>query len=109
MPKTGSVGCVQTAKLIESGSLKLLLWEGYWGCEGFPRCSAQEQFAIEYAVAYQPLQFSVIGMRSCWLHMVEADPVCLDSASQLWQLWRPCSAACCPHGRPQHGVKLSVM
>lgn len=52
---------MQTAKLIKSGSLKLLLWEGYWGCEGFPRCTAEEQFAVEYAVAYQPLQFSVVG------------------------------------------------
>ena len=46
---------------MQEGSLKLLLWEGYWGCEGWPRCTAQEQYAYERAVAYQPLQFSVAG------------------------------------------------
>ena len=70
--------CEQTAKLIKSGSLKLLLWEGYWGCEGFPRCTAQEQFAIEYAVAYQPLQFSVVGMPAC----------------RIWSSWTPPCTLC---------------
>ena len=52
---------MQSAKLIKQGALQLLLWEGYWGCEGWPRCTAEEQFAYELAVAYQPLQFSVVG------------------------------------------------
>ena len=57
----GLLAPAQSAKLIQEGSLKLLLWEGYWGCEGWPRCTAQEQYAYERAVAYQPLQFSVTG------------------------------------------------
>ena len=52
---------MQSTKLIKEGSLRLLLWEGYWGCEGFSRCYAEEQYAYEYAVAYQPLQFAVAG------------------------------------------------
>ena len=86
---------MQSAKLIRDGSLKLLLWEGYWGCEGFARCYTEEQWAFEKAVAYQPLQNTVAG--GCWaaagqptlaearLRIQACQPLCPLIACWLWE------------------------
>ena len=54
--------CLQAAKLIRTGELRMLLWEGYSNCQGYDRCYAADRFVLKWPVAYQPLQFSVASL-----------------------------------------------